>query len=71
MNELLKPCPFCGGKAVLTHASFAGVVYIECENCSAMMGRYQKRGGTGHTGFWMHFTSKEKVVEAWNRRQLE
>lgn len=67
----LKPCPFCGGEATLTTAPFEGVVFIECTQCSAMMGRHRKCGGTGHKGFWTHLTSRKAAVEAWNRRAGE
>lgn len=46
----------------------AGVAYVECKHCSAMMGRYHKGGRTDHDGFWTHFESKEEAIEAWNRR---
>ena len=64
----LKPCPFCGGEARATIAPFAGVAFVECKRCSAMMGRYHKGGKTDHDGFWTHFASKEEAIEAWNRR---
>ena len=64
----LKPCPFCGGEATVTIAPYAGVAFVECKQCSAMMGRYHKGGATNHHGFWTHFESKEEAAEAWNRR---
>lgn len=64
----LKPCPFCGGEATVTIAPYAGVAFVECKQCSAMMGRYHKGGSTNHHGFWTHFKSKEEAAEAWNRR---
>ena len=64
----LKPCPFCGGEASVAIAPYAGVAFVECKRCSAMMGRYQKGGRTDHDGFWTHLESQEAAIEAWNRR---
>lgn len=64
----LKPCPFCGGEAVVVIAPRAGTAYVECKHCSAMMGRYNKGGRTDHKGFWTHFETEEEAIEAWNRR---
>ena len=49
----LKPCPFCGGKAILydlldTHGCFS----VECFNCDTDKSD----------------TTKAGVIEAWNRR---
>jgi hypothetical protein len=48
----LKPCPFCGGRAVL-HSRY--VACIDTEECGAM-----KCTPRAHT--------KEETVAAWNRR---
>lgn len=64
----LKPCPFCGGEANVVIAPMEGTAYVECKHCSAMMGRYRKSGESDHKGFWTHFETQEKAIEAWNRR---
>ena len=64
----LKPCPFCGWEAVVVIAPKAGVAYVECKHCSAMMGRYNKGGRTDHKGFWTHFETEEEAIKAWNGR---
>lgn len=64
----LKPCPFCGGKARIIHRPFEGVVYIECAECNAMMGRPHKSMCTSHKQDENHFSDAQKVAEAWNRR---
>ena len=61
MMDKLKPCPFCGGAATVyvdpdaTRDSVGRLwaFYVVCDRCCAMSG----------TTF-----SKEKAVEAWNRR---
>lgn len=58
--EALKPCPFCGSKAVVTHREdAAGKWYcfnIHCEN------------GDCYCFVDMRAQSAEKAVEQWNRR---
>ena len=54
----LRPCPFCGGGAVLTEDRYAysGAPFkVECQNCGANRTDYE-RGG---------------AVAAWNRRKDE
>lgn len=57
-NEELKPCPFCGGEAVIwTMDEFDdGDFYYraECRNCQA--------------GFGVNHETKEEAIESWNRR---
>lgn len=58
----LKPCPFCGGHAVLGKATMTIVVdgkdkmgyFAYCLNCECRMPKYRK---------------KESAIEAWNRRE--
>lgn len=52
MNERLKPCPFCGGVAII-YKSKMGDYRVECYSCFA------------HTFFE---DSKEKAADEWNRR---
>lgn len=54
-EKKLKPCPFCGGRAILRHDSSG--CYVECGNgmCSVMPTTW-------------YFDEEEKVIEAWNRR---
>lgn len=67
MNKELKPCPFCGGEAVIntiephTHEfatfmpSYPGGTFIECTCCTCAL--------SGDT--------EEKAIEAWNRRATD
>lgn len=52
----LKPCPFCGGKAVIKYGSEGYCSWIFCEDCYA----------TSAACFPPE--SVEKAIEAWNRR---
>lgn len=64
MNKELKPCPFCGGEAVINVIEphehvvvnlppYPGGAFIECTGCTcAMSGQ-----------------SEEEVIEAWNTRK--
>ena len=50
----LKPCPFCGGEAKMANTDIGGWP-VYCINCPCDYGRY-----------W--FATKQKAIEAWNRR---
>lgn len=64
MQEL-KPCPFCGGEAVVDHWELSSpdegwederedIYYIVCSECGSETYEYR---------------SKEEAIEAWNRRK--
>jgi len=57
MDEL-KPCPFCGGKAVMW--SWNGGTRIDCENWSGKDERTHYVGVGART--------EAEAIEAWNRR---
>lgn len=52
MNDKLKPCPFCGGKAILDETN-ENEVFVGCYNCYA------------HTGLYCY---EKDAIEAWNNR---
>lgn len=55
----LKPCPFCGGKAKLTHDTDGmEIFFIECDQCQVC----PKTGD---------FTELKQAIKAWNRRANE
>lgn len=57
MNEELKPCPFCGGKAeIIIFSAEYGTVTVGCTNeeCDITMGKA--------------FFSDEEAIQHWNRR---
>ena len=58
--EELKPCPFCGGKALLSHDYEGnGASYVRCEKCGLESIRFFKS--------FAH-ASDDKAVEFCNRR---
>ena len=52
MIEELKPCPFCGGEAILVHLNEVNE-YVECVDCNAESALYDRR---------------IQAIEAWNSR---
>ena len=63
-ERVLKPCPFCGGKAELSSVRVGGkdASYVYCKRCGSR-GEY----------FWVNpkYAGVEKSIEAWNRRVTE
>lgn len=62
MAETLKPCPYCGGEAVVDRVGYrysdTGVhamdaFHVSCRSCGTRTAEYRSEGG---------------AVEAWNRR---
>lgn len=53
MNDILKPCPFCGGEAWVIQI-LENLYAVECRKCWTRIGTYQP--------------TKAKAIEAWNRR---
>lgn len=66
INSVLKPCPFCGGKAVLFVENGVNVVCLSCGvRTSSKVDRiYQKGVSQERTAT----SSVEQVIEEWNRR---
>lgn len=66
--EKLKPCPFCGGEAVLYHQSSKYTDkdgnYVHCIKCGARTKLFECFNGTGKT----HTDTKKEAVEAWQKR---
>ena len=56
----LKPCPFCGGKALLSHDHAGiGASYVRCEKCGLESIRFLRS---------FEYASDDRAVEFWNRR---
>ena len=70
MNKL-KPCPFCGGEAILkNYGRGTGGYMISCKNwtrkrCGVLMTAYAQKA---HDAKGIHKEIKQEVIQAWNRR---
>lgn len=56
MENKLKPCPFCGGKAK-ARENFIGQWYVSCNDCNTIV--------------WTEsddYKSKNEAIKAWSRR---
>ena len=76
----LKPCPFCGGEAILLVNQMypEKKSYIECMKCGAKTNEFMTsveyiKCGTKTDEFMtsFEFSSDDKAIEAWNRREKE
>ena len=56
VNEKLKPCPFCGGKAEIMKIGYPHWIY--CLKCGARVHGYVTKTRAG----------EKASIEAWNRR---
>ncbi len=61
MPNELKPCPFCGGKAVLNKGrdTFGYYYSVDCKDTNNCQGHFI------HTKY---FRKKPEAIGAWNRR---
>lgn len=75
-NDVLAPCPKCGGKADLRigygHRSVGNVwlAVIYCTECDAFLERMVTRGDLelSRNQNILKYNVMEKTIEAWNRR---
>ena len=58
MSNKLKPCPFCGGEAIVVKTESCGR-YIGCWDCGGRTEEFE----TDYTG-----SARDKAIAAWNRR---
>lgn len=66
--EELKPCPFCGGKALLMTSAVRGYTgarefKVRCTQCMEV-----REKGTFDTIYQTEEAAKEKAIAAWNTR---
>lgn len=64
----LKPCPLCGGEAVVYHQSSKYATcdgnYVHCSECGCRTKLFECYGNTGKT----HDDTKKEAIENWNQR---
>lgn len=66
INSVLKPCPFCGGKAVLFVEHGVQVMCLSCGvRTSIEVDRIYQKGVSQER---ITTSSVDKVIEEWNRR---
>lgn len=65
----LKPCPFCGGEALVwtQNGKYDYFAYIRCDTCSARSKTVVTKLEIDEEGFW-DSTAYIRLVAAWNRR---
>ena len=70
MSRELKPCPFCGGKAVIVvnYSERLPTHRVKCVVCNAQMGTHHVCYDGRGTRF---FQNDEEAINAWNRRVTE
>ncbi len=66
INSKLRPCPFCGGKAVLYVKSGVQVVCMSCGIGTSIYSDVAFQKGVSQERFTT--SSIDKVIEEWNRR---
>ena len=81
LDETLKPCPFCGGKAkiLIPHARFMlkkfhyHTVVVACTYCESMTKLFALDNQTGSQLFNEEHEKKaiHQAVNAWNKRDGE
>ena len=75
MEDRLRECPFCGGKAVLTYKTlsevfaYAAEFTIQCERCMARVVDRDDQNPKG--GYAMSGTGKPRVIKRWNTRTID
>lgn len=62
MTGELKPCPFCGGEAVIAQSD-AGCWSVVCKRCNT--GIFRPRCNPDE---WNAYATEAEAIEAWNRR---
>lgn len=71
MSEIkLKPCPFCGNRALLAEGNY-GKYLIECETCSLFFGIRVEDGTELVDGWRATINTIEEATKSWNRRTEE
>lgn len=70
MSKELKPCPFCGGKAIIKafNKKYGFAIWCQCKECCARTDEYCPNTDNEDTAIDNIESCKAKAVEQWNRR---
>ncbi len=71
MSEELKPCPFCGKKAIIkatTKTDVGFTIWCECSSCNAKTMGYCAYMKNENNTIDNIEQSKQHAISAWNRR---
>lgn len=70
MSEELKPCPFCGGKAIIkaVDKNYGFTIWCQCKECYARTDGYCPNTDNEDKTIDSIESCKVRAVERWNRR---
>lgn len=70
MNEEIKSCPFCGGKATIRGKmkSYGFTIWCQCDECDARTTGYCPNLDDEEASVASIEKCKEKAIELWNKR---
>lgn len=70
MSKELKPCPFCGGKAIIKAANkkYGFAIWCQCKECYARTDGYYPNTDNEDETIDNIESCKAEAVEQWNRR---
>lgn len=70
MSEELKPCPFCGGEAVIkeVNKNYGLTIWCQCPKCGAKTEGYCPNTNNEDKTIDNIENCKNRALEQWNRR---
>lgn len=70
MREELKPCPFCGGEAVIkaVNKNYGFTIWCQCQKCGAKTEGYCPNTNNEDATIDNIENCKNRALEQWNRR---
>lgn len=70
MSEELKPCPFCGGEAVIkaVNRNYGLTIWCQCQKCGARTEGYLPNTNNEDATIDSIENCKNRALEKWNRR---
>ena len=70
MREELKPCPYCGGEAVIkaVNKNYGFTIWCQCQKCGARTEGYCPNTNNEDATIDNIENCKNRALEQWNRR---